>query len=428
MKVLYIGDNRNRGSNWGCRATSKALKDLISRGNNVFYTIYGDVIARHIFYFESKKGVFVNRGGRTDKIIKLSVQLFSKFLSVKRLQKFTDFTDENVDKSMKKFIKKAKYNFLYKEMLEKAKECDAVILNGEGSFIFSTPHRRDTIFYLMILKTAQQMNKKNYLVNAMFSDCHKSNRNVNVLKQATDIMSKCTLVVARDMDSYNYINQFDHSINLKYVPDALFSWTKYENYIYNLLQFPTALIPSPEYDKYWDNFDFTQPYICISGSSSAAWNQKDARLGYIELVQSLKEYNYKLFIVPTCGGDRFLYEVADQTNIPVIPVNTNILAGMAILANAAVFISGRWHPSILASLGGTPCIIFGSNSHKTISFLNMMDYDKKREYNAIPDKKEIPFILNDIQDYIQQGIILRNKIKRKAKELSELTDFYKNIQ
>ncbi len=195
----------------------------------------------------------------------------------------------------------------------------------------------------------------------------------------------------------------------------------------SLQKYQKALIPFPEYDKFWDSFDFTQPYICVSGSSSAAWTPYEASIGYTKLVQALKQLNYKLFIIPTCSGDQFLNDIAEQTQIPIVPVNTNILGGMAILANATVFVSGRWHPSILASLGGTPCVILGSNSHKTTSFLNMMGYENKKEYNAIPTEEEIFSIVNEVRDYVQQGITLREKIKSKAKELSVLTDFYRKL-
>ena len=422
MKILYIGDNRNR-ENWGCRATSKALKDLISQKNNISYTMYGDVVGENIPFFEHENLSFVK-------------QLLYKLCSVKGLRKFkkyfklyeSDFIVEDIDKSIERFYAIAKQNALYKEILQKVQEGDAIIINGEGDAIFTTPFRRKFLFLLMIMKIAQNNYKKTFYVNAMFSDCPKSGRNLNTLNQTIDILSQCTLVIARDLDSFDYLNQFEHNINLKYVPDALFSWTKYENYLENLIKYPTALIPFPEYDKYWDNFNFTQPYICVSGGSSAAWSQEEACIGYVKLVQVLKQQNYKLIIVPTAPGDSFLYDVAEQTQVPIIPVNTNIFGGMSILANATVFVSGRWHPSILASLGGTPCVMFGSNSSKTKSFLKMLDYEKQTEFSAIPKEEEFNDIIADIENYIQQGSRLREKIKIKVKELSELMDFYKTIQ
>jgi len=420
MKIVYISDNRNR-ENWGCRATSKALADLISTNNEIIYTIFGDLVSNHIPIFGKKIP--------SNRFLKLFLKLMSK-LSEKiniYLPKISDYISEDLQKSQERFEKLSVKHPLYREMKRNLLECDAIVINGEGDAIFTTPSRRKLLFLLMIMRIAQNANKKTFYVNAMFSDCPKSGRNLNILSQAIDVLSQCTLVAARDLDSFNYLNQFEHNIKFQHVPDALFSWTKYENYICNVLKYPLALPSFPEYDEYWNNFDFSKPYICVSGSSSAAWTQMEAQEGYTKLIQALKTLDYKLFIVPTCSGDRFLYNVAEQTGIPIVPVNTNIIGGMSILANAAVFVSGRWHPSILASLGGTPCVIFGSNSSKTKSFLNVMDYEQKREYSAIPTEDEMPFILNDICNYVQQGDTLRSKIKNKAQELSELTNFYKNI-
>ena len=41
MKIVYVGDNRHRG-NFGCRATSTALSQIISEENEIVGRIYGD--------------------------------------------------------------------------------------------------------------------------------------------------------------------------------------------------------------------------------------------------------------------------------------------------------------------------------------------------------------------------------------------------
>lgn len=40
MKVIYVGDNRNRG-NFGCRATSTALSQIIEQEHEIVGTVYG---------------------------------------------------------------------------------------------------------------------------------------------------------------------------------------------------------------------------------------------------------------------------------------------------------------------------------------------------------------------------------------------------
>ena len=83
---------------------------------------------------------------------------------------------------------------------------------------------------------------------------------------------------------------------------------------------------------------------------------------YTNLVNKLKELNKEIYLVEVCEGDHFLRDVAKLTNTKLIPMDTPIIAAGKILANARIFISGRYHPAILASLGGTPCVFMSSNS------------------------------------------------------------------
>lgn len=53
MKIIYIGDNRNRG-NYGCRATSTALSMLVSHNNKIVGRVKGDSTYFYpdVFYFK----------------------------------------------------------------------------------------------------------------------------------------------------------------------------------------------------------------------------------------------------------------------------------------------------------------------------------------------------------------------------------------
>ena len=54
MKIVYVGDNRNRG-NFGCRATSTALSQLIEKDNVIVGTVYGkytNVDTGELFYYK----------------------------------------------------------------------------------------------------------------------------------------------------------------------------------------------------------------------------------------------------------------------------------------------------------------------------------------------------------------------------------------
>ena len=85
------------------------------------------------------------------------------------------------------------------------------------------------------------------------------------------------------------------------------------------------------------------------------------------------------------------------------------------LANARLFISGRYHPSIFASLGGTPCIFLASHAHKMGSLSRVLDYDVHRQFSAFPDDSEISEIVSTARQYLDQGESLRAQISHVAK-------------
>lgn len=303
------------------------------------------------------------------------------------------------------------------------RECDALVCNGEGTFIFTNPPRYDSIFYTLLLKLAQEYGKETYLLNAMFSDCPKTGRNETMLKECRSILENCTKVTARDPLSYSYYKEHLGS-NVEYVPDALFTWTKYQKYLPLATTHPKVFATFPEYGgKMWD-YDFSRPYICLSGSSLAAWRQEEAQKAYTRLAFALKGWALKndmqLYIMPTCSGDAFLEKVALATQCPLVPVTTNILGGMSILANARVFVSGRWHPSILASLGGTPCVFLGSNSHKTHAIQEMLGNERVKEYSAIPTAEDISMIVTDV-DRIIHNKKERDNILKIVQKLSDMS-------
>jgi polysaccharide pyruvyl transferase WcaK-like protein len=85
------------------------------------------------------------------------------------------------------------------------------------------------------------------------------------------------------------------------------------------------------------------------------------------------------------------------------------------LAHARLFISGRYHPSILASLGGTPCIFLESHAHKMGSLARVLEYDASQQFNAFPDDSEIAEIVSSARKCLDQGEVLRARISQVAK-------------
>lgn len=407
QKVLFVADNRNR-ENWGCRATSIALKEIINSHSEIAYTIYGDITG-------SYNPELIHGYSKWMRLYKLLYNAFPIFRRVFKLFDVADIISSTVKKSLKRYRKAIKVNKFIKDLDKQIKEVDAIVVNGEGTFIFSTPNRYDTIFYLLILKVAQDYGKRTYLLNAMYSDSPTSKRNISLLSETRQILEKCTMVTARDPLSYDYCKAYIVK-SVKYVPDALFTWNKYFQYNNLCMNFPYATISFPEMENKWINYN--KPYLCLSGSSLAAGNPRDAFSAFYDLALLLNEKVLPTIIVSTCSGDSFLEPVAKKAGLPYVSVQTNILSGMSILGNASVFVSGRWHPSILASISGTPCVFLGSNSHKTLAIQVMLGYKEAKEYSAIPNSQEISCIVQDAIQAVEKEHSLRKCVTKKIEELS----------
>lgn len=419
MRVLYVGNNIIR-SNFGCRATSLALYDIIRRHHEIVSSFpsvtSGDITIRY------------DSGLYKGEVAIPRLQRYWKKLrdKVKWTKDDANFLSPDVNCSIDNFYKvHEKYKPLA-AIMQAVKDVDAVMLNGEGTFIFGEHMRYDLKFYLFILALAQKLGKKTYLLNAMFSDGTSSPRNENAIEQARIILQKCTRVVARDTISLQYYS--DHiDDNAVYIPDALFSWTKYSQYVPLASSFPHAGIIFPDEPWQWKEFDFSRPYIVVSAGSRVVYNWSDNSYvqQYAKLINALKE-QYRVVIQQTCGGEEFLKDVARITDTKIIDNKTNIMFGMSVLANAQCYVSGRWHPSILASLGGTPCVMLQSNSHKSQAIYTELAYNQEADvYSNPPTDNDILKIVERVRWTIDN--VSRQSIVKAVQKKNEMLNLYDNL-
>lgn len=440
MKIVYVGDNRNRG-NFGCRATSTALSQLIGKEN----TIVGRVTGRfthedngNLFFINFLPETVYNKLGKMNHWddIKVGTNLFFNMIRPHGKVMFSSFdflTIDDLDKSINDLIKCIPANPNLKEFDLRQYDFDAMVVNGEGSFIFSTPAWRESITITMLMHWAQKLGKKVYFTNAMFSDSPTSEHNEKALKCVYEVLKKCEVVTVREKYSYEYVKKYMPNLNPIIIPDALFTWYDYINDGFKIENGKYFIDHRLESDEAYINLDFSKPYICISGSSvSGAYRNKKPiidRFSY--LVNQTKKYfsKYNIFIVETCEGDKFMLDVAKRTHTPVVGMGTPLLASAKILANASLYITGRYHPCIMSSLGGTPCVMMSSNSHKTISIQEILDYDDPHEYPFMFNKEECNEMIKRGERYISEGMKLRRKIKNKSYELSlEASELIKLIK
>jgi len=256
-------------------------------------------------------------------------------------------------------------------------------------------------------------------------------RNQRTLAKAKRLITQCQAVALRDPESLEYVHKEMPEANAHLIPDSLFSWfSLYESSGSHPPLNGDFLLPHPEKDEYWGKLDFSQPYICIGGGALVSSQPDRSVECYGRLVDAMGQLGYPVYLTENDLADSFLQRVALEKNVGIVPIDAPILMCGAVLANARLFISGRYHPSIFASLGGTPCIFLASHAHKMASLSRVLEYRVHKCFNAFPDDSEIARIVSTARDCLDQGDALRARIRQLARlrceEASQLPAFLKS--
>jgi polysaccharide pyruvyl transferase WcaK-like protein len=419
-RVLFVGDNR-ASVNWG-RGASLALRQLLEER----FEITGCVSGKQ-FVLDTADAGYV------DTLLPARYYgLFCQLLRRRRRRPFAwyfrfeewfgakDFIADDPAVSIDRLLaSKHRYPALA-SIYDEAQAADFIVLDGDGDIILSTPPRRQTLFLLAMMELGVRLGKPVFLVNSMISDCPKTGRNEATLAAARRLFAHCAAVAMRDPESLEYVRKEMPAVRATLIPDSLFTW--FPAYA-GADSYPPLngdfLVPFPEDPALFRKLDFSEPYICIGGGALAGTEPERAAVCYGRLVDAMRELGYRVCLTENDVPDGFLRRVAQEKGVGLVPVNAPILLCGSVLANARLFISGRYHPSIFASLGGTPCIFLGTHAHKMGSLSRLLEYEVQQEFPAFPAVEDIDGIVALAREYLGQGEVLRTRIQKIVKARCE---------
>lgn len=413
---LYINNLREL-PNFGCRTTGIALKKILEKSvqlkqydamesvNEGGWDTYargplknGGIIPRYIY---NRSWKFRKQAPHAHRLIKLIDQITGGQ---------HDYISTNPNQSVlqyKKFIPENPRIALLEEQINESK---GIIINGEGTLIFSNPMLRDALYLLFIIAMAKEKNKPVFLLNSMVAPCPYTGEDKETLERALPLLAYCKKVAVRDHTSYEYLSSKIGSNNLDLIPDALFTLGDDIRAAASIIR-KHAWISEPfPSNQDFSNLSFDEPYICVSGSSSAWRHEPEIRTQFKKLISKIKELGYPIYCVETCDGDSFLKQIAESCGVPFVHKNTPVIAAAGIIANSLVYITGRYHPSIMASASGTPCVFLSSNSHKTQSIQTLLGYKNQTEYSICPNESQISNIISHINCLIANRQTYQNEI------------------
>jgi polysaccharide pyruvyl transferase WcaK-like protein len=293
---------------------------------------------------------------------------------------------------------------------------DTVVIDGDGSLVLRDSPGRMLHLSMALIHLCKKLDTPVHYVNSILSDSSVTGRNKDYLAVVLNTLRLCSSVLLRDPDSVDLLRTVAPDIDCEMVPDSLFAWfRKTADLVRNMPSDGDLIIPHGEEKRSTlGRLDFSGEFICVSGGSRAAGQRSISTERYIRLIKRLRSLGYPIYLVPTCRGDEFLESVSRETNTPLVPVRISVHMGTAIIAKSRLLISGRYHPSIMAAMGGAPCIFFEADSHKALSLQRLLGYDEPVQFSSAPTDSEIDAILARSQELLQQGEELRTQIKNAA--------------
>lgn len=422
MQLLYI-NNLKSLPNFGCRTTGTALEELLNKKHTVIArdgleTIYNSGWDAYSQQYYKLGGLIPDRiFGYLWRRRSLNRRMFSRVCQIEsRMGALLDYITQDVHQSVGRFHQfKHKYPDL-RDFEEQVNRANAIAINGEGTLIFGRPTMRDALYLLFVIALARSFGKPVFLLNAMITQCPYTGAEHGVVEQAADLLKYCSVIACREQDSFNFTASIIGSSSLRLVPDALFTWgEKIRHSALAIKQIPDIFLPFGTKLTAAD-LNFGEPYICVSASSSAWRSGNEAIKCFVKLATALKATGLRIYFIATCAGDAVLHQAAHEASVTLIPQDISALAGAGIIAGASAYISGRYHPAIMAGAGGVPTVFLSSNSHKTRTVQTLLGYDAPKEYGVAPTNIEISAIVSEVE----QMILNKNAISKRIRSSFDL--------
>ena len=430
MTAVFVRDNFDK-ANWGGRATSTALRQIIATRHSVSHSVPASVFARRYRLPERLPARFYDRlCGTFYRRPLLQLPAVGRALSgAMHWLGEPDPLGHDMPANARRLEQLAAIYPEFGQVIAEIDAADDLMINLEGDGIFTRIPRHTLLMTLSLAELAIRRGKRVHMLNGMLSAQPDGYINRETVAAANDVLLRCTTVVLREATSQAFAKDNFPAVKTHVRPDALFTWRSWLGFADDLARDPDR----SDLSLYFDQSPVPLPpvlggrYIAVGGSSAAAWSPRRAAPAYARLVERLKSLGLPIVVVQTCQGDAFLRRVARDSGVAFLPALTPIAAAVASLANAQCFVSGRWHPSIMASLNGTPSVFLGSNSHKTLSLQHQLGYRDPMEFPAIPAASDIEAIVERTRHSIAQGPALRAEINsivatlaREAMSVAEL--------
>ncbi|MFC7024898.1 polysaccharide pyruvyl transferase family protein [Promicromonospora thailandica] len=247
---------------------------------------------------------------------------------------------------------------------------DELVVNGEGDFILT--ERLTLVRTMAMMRAAKLLGKPVHLLNSILSYAPvRPEHEKLVIDEVGETLSMCDSIRYRDPSSLELHRELYPQLQADWTPDALFAWAGATR---------TSLIDRAAFSPETEGLSITvqrllhsdQPYVVLSGTSIYDVDPDEFRATALALRSRLKKDGVETVFAASDGPDEKYIKALKGSGTLVVQPKVPLTAAARLLWNASAMVSGRYHPSILATLGGTPFVLMHSNSHKTRSLYDVV--------------------------------------------------------
>jgi len=384
-------------SNWGGRATSLALGRLAeTTGHRLAAVVNGRVIVHGSPALDGARDVGWFARGARRRAVRLAGD-DAAWRTLDRRESARRFAA--VRRRAAGLIERAAHDPEARSVVDAYLSAPEVWVNGEGDLILS-PRRRTLERTLVLMQVAQRLGLAVHLLNSILSLDPVEEPEPAMVDALAQTLEGCASVTYRDPASLELHQALLPGIPARWSPDALFLW--HDEAAVTAAAEPSVRRFGPATEGLSPIVQAVvgdqQPYVLVAGSSAPRRpdDAAAARNSFERLVGEITRAGLLTVVAGTCPSDAWLESAAASCGVPWVPPTVPLGTALTVLAGASAFVSGRYHPSILATLVGTPIVLMASNSHKSESLHTVLGSARAVTHPFLNDRPDIAALADDV--------------------------------
>jgi polysaccharide pyruvyl transferase WcaK-like protein len=261
---------------------------------------------------------------------------------------------------------------------------DLVVLNGEGS-LYRTNHSAVRELFLAWL-AKERLGIPTVYVNG---GLHLTGVMPTLPAMVRKTFRTLDAVAMREAWSLRNLGEYVPEVGAHLIPDTAFTLN------------PNDALESDSVRNIREQLGGS-PYFCFDPGAMPMDAHGGTKSAMHQMISALRRITPSAVFVSTAPADRYIEQVARDTDSLYVDTITNYREFMSLMSGAQFLVSGRYHNVILAAIMGCPTISFGSTTHKVHGACEMLDGLVGSPYDGTDLRPRLRAIEQQAQTYVDQ--------------------------